>query len=374
LEPELENIQTVVIIPDGALTRLPWAALPGRKPDTYLLEDYAIAIAENGQQLYARLTDPDVSGDGLLLVGGVRYDKSPTTPSATETLLASADDVASPRTRGPAMGERPSWKYLAGSEQEVAGVRDLWPSGSKIVLEGTSASETALRQSIPKSRYVHLATHGFFADEKFRSMFGHDPAGEQLFGSGMELVSARRAGVTVRNPLILSGVVLAGANLPPKTDEYGLPTGDDGILTAEEVVNMDLRNTELVVLSACETGLGKVAGGEGVLGLQRAFGLAGVRTTVASLWKVNDEATQSLMVEFYRNLWEKKLGKLEALRQAQMTMLRRYDPEAKRLRGPGPVRPIASDNLEATKEQNGKPREPLPPFYWAGFVLSGDWR
>jgi CHAT domain-containing protein len=371
LESYLEGIRTVVIIPDGELTRLPWTALPGRNPGTHLLEDYAIAIAENGQQLYARLTDPDISGDGLLLVGGASYDKSPTGPSASEWLLASADDTLPQRTRGPAMEERPSWGYLTGTEQEVAAVEDLWPSAGKVVLRGTSANETALRQFMPQSRYVHLATHGFFADEKFRSMFGHDVAGEQLFGSGMELVSAPRASVTVRNPLILSGIVLAGANLPPKTDEHGLPTGEDGILTAEEVVNLDLRNTELVVLSACDTGLGKVAGGEGVFGLQRAFGLAGVRTTIASLWKVDDDATQVLMVEFYRNLWEKKLGKLESLRQAQLTMMRKYDPATKRLRGPGPVKPIDRQKLAAARD---KLREPLPPLYWAGFVLTGDWR
>jgi CHAT domain-containing protein len=109
------------------------------------------------------------------------------------------------------------------------------------------------------SRHVHLATHGLFADEKFRSMFGHDVAVERLFGSGLELVSASRAAVTVRKTLILSGVLLAGANLPSRMDELGLPTGEDGILTAEEVVNLDLRNKELVVLSACDTGLGKVA-------------------------------------------------------------------------------------------------------------------
>jgi CHAT domain-containing protein/Flp pilus assembly protein TadD len=374
LEPHLNGIQTVVVIPDAELTRLPWAALPGRKPDTYLLEDYAIAIAGNGQQLYARLTDPDISSDGLLLVGGVSYDESPTAPSSKQTVLTSADRIEPSRTRGPAMQGRPSWVFLAGSEQEVAGVRDLWPSSETVVLRGTSASETALRQFMPQSRYVHLATHGFFADEKFRSMFGHDMAGEQVFGGGMKLVSARRAGVTVRNPLILSGVVLAGANLPPKTDEHGLPTGEDGILTAEEVVNLDLRNTELVVLSACDTGLGKVAGGEGVFGLQRAFGLAGVRTTIASLWKVDDDATQALMVEFFKNLWGKKLGKLESLRQAQLTMLRQYDPKIRRFRGPGAVRPVGPARAEKARRMERKPRESLPPLYWAGFVLSGDWR
>ena len=110
-----------------------------------------------------------------------------------------------------------------------------------------------------------------------------------------------------RNPLLLSGLVCAGANLPLELDASGLPAASDGILTAEEVASIDLRATDLVV-SACETGLGEVGGGEGVFGLQRAFHLAGVRTTVASIWKVDDDATRTLMVEFYRNLWHKKLG------------------------------------------------------------------
>src|SRR5439155_3692898 len=99
----------------------------------------------------------------------------------------------------------------------------------------------------------------------------------------------------------------AGANRAP----------DRGILTAEEVAGLDLRGTELVVLSACDTGLGKEAGGEGVLGLQRAFQGAGARALAASLWKVDDAATSVLMEEFYANLWRKKLPRLEALRQAQ---------------------------------------------------------
>ena len=230
-------------------------------------------------------------------------------------------------------------------------------------------TKAALREGMPNSRYIHLATHGFFADEKFRSMYGHDVAGEQLFGGAAELVTAKRASVTVRNPLILSGIVLAGANLPPETDELGLPTGEDGIMTAEEVVNLDLRNTELVVLSACETGLGKVAGGEGVFGLTRAFGLAGARTTIASLWKVDDSATQALMTEFYTNLWQKKLGKLEALRQAQLTIMRDYGQQSGTVRGT-----IVKLKPTTPHEKPKKRGSRLPPYYWAAFVLSGDWR
>src|SRR5262249_57730828 len=94
-----------------------------------------------------------------------------------------------------------------------------------------------------------------------------------------------------------------------------------GIMTAEEVGGLDLKGCELAVLSACETGLGRVAGGEGVLGLQRAFHQAGCRTVVASLWRVDDAATMALMTRFYANLWDKGLAPLEALRQAQLSVL-----------------------------------------------------
>ena len=124
-----------------------------------------------------------------------------------------------------------------------------------------------------------------------------------------------------------------------------------------------------MVLSACETGLGRVGGGEGVYGLQRAFRLAGARSVIGSLWKVDDAATQALMTEFYRNLWEKKLGKFEALRQAQLTMIHRYAPKEGKLTAPFAPNPAQSGT--PAPQRRGKP---LPPYYWAAFVLNGDWR
>ncbi len=153
-----------------------------------------------------------------------------------------------------------------------------------------------------------------------------------------------------------------------------LPTseGSDGILTAEEIGTQNLDGVQVVVLSACESGLGKQVSGEGLLGLQRSFQSAGARTVVASPWPVDDAATKALMVAFYTNLWEKKLPKREALRQAQLTMLRGYDPKAGKLRGPGVERPVDPAQLAAAKQSGGA--KPLPPFYWASFVLSGDWK
>jgi CHAT domain-containing protein len=121
---------------------------------------------------------------------------------------------------------------------------------------------------------------------------------------------------------------------------------------------------DLAVLSACQTGLGPVAGGEGVLGLQRAFQVAGARSVLASLWAVDDRWTRTLMEHFYDNLWQRRLPSLEALRQAQLAVL--HQTQLAILRG-GQCR-----DLVPLEEQDEAGR--MPPEYWAAFVLSGDWR
>jgi CHAT domain-containing protein len=157
--------------------------------------------------------------------------------------------------------------------------------------------------------------------------------------------------------------VLAGANRPLEAEH------DDGILTAFEVSELDLEHVELVTLSACETGLGQSAGGEGVLGLQRAFQVAGAHTVISSLWKVPDQATQMLMVRFYENLWQKKMGKLAALREAQLWMLHEGVKKPELWRG---LNLAAPQKLPTDKPADTAAG--LPPYYWAAFVLSGDWR
>jgi len=153
------------------------------------------------------------------------------------------------------------------------------------------------------------------------------------------------------SPGLLSGLAFAGANQPPQPDE------DDGILTADEIAFLPLDGVNLVVLSACETGLGEVAGGEGLIGIQRAFQVAGARSTVASLWKVPDQATRILMERFYENYLDKEMSRLDSLREAQLWVLNHPDK----------VRGATRDNEEESPRRT-------PPEYWASFVLSGDWR
>jgi CHAT domain-containing protein len=182
-----------------------------------------------------------------------------------------------------------------------------------VFLRGSEPTEDAVRREAPACRYQHLATHGYFAPPELRSALAA-PAAREFEGSFGRF---DRQDISGFHPGLLSGVVLAGAKAPLD------PARDDGILTALELGYLDLRGVELATLSACETGLGETAGGEGLLGLQRAFQTAGCKTVVASLWQVHDEVTQQLMLEFYDNLWTKGLPKLEALRQAQLAILRR---------------------------------------------------
>jgi CHAT domain-containing protein len=359
LEKQIGDAKTVLISPSGELARFPWAALPGKEPGKYLLEERAIAVIPVPQQLPALLAErPTETVDpSLLLVGDVDYGALPGT-----ALLASASHSAPRLDRA---GELTHWQPLSGSRSEIAAINDSFARGfhnGKVdTLDGLKPTEEAVRQQAGQHRYVHLATHGFFTPPEVKSALD-ESAGDNR---RREFNSFSLRDVSGLNPGLLSGVVLAGANRPPAPDQ------DDGILTALEVAELDLSHVELVTLSACETGLGKSAGGEGLLGLQRAFQVAGARNVVASLWKVDDAATQALMSEFYKNLWQKKLSPLESLRQAQLMMIAHYQPTSEKLRAGFDAKPIDEKALAEARRNLKSGEQLLPPLYWAAFVLSG---
>jgi CHAT domain-containing protein/Tfp pilus assembly protein PilF len=345
LEPHLVGVETLLVSPDGPLCQFPLVALPGTKPDTYLIEERPLAIAVIPvPQLLSRLLAPalehpvDNRPQSMLLVGDVAYDA----PAGGDR------GIGRSALRGPFS----ALPQLEHSRSEILAIEDSFKqrfktNGSTRELRREEATESAFRSEAPRHRWLHLATHGFFAPPKLKSALTSYDRGP---GGSESIARTASAGV---DPNLLSGIALAGANRPAQPGE------DDGILTALEISELDLSGVELAVLSACQTGLGETAGGEGVLGLQRAFQVAGAKSVLASLWEIPDLATSLLMQRFYENLWDKKMGKAQALAEAQLWMLKE---------GPSRGLDLAEPGQPALQSKR------LLPKSWAAFVLSGDWR
>src|SRR5262249_48520547 len=208
---------------------------------------------------------------------------------------------------------------LAATEREARSIQALFPDAR--LLTGVMATKSSLKQAAAPS-ILHIATHGFFLE-----------AGTDRSGAGRQAAPAPDGGrARIDNPLLRSGVALAGANLRQQRD--------DGILTALEASGLNLWGTKLVTLSACDTGLGEVRTGEGVYGLRRAFIEAGAESLVMSLWPVSDYVTREMMTSYYAGL-KQGLGRGEALRRVKLALIRRQDRQH--------------------------------PFYWASFIQSGEW-
>jgi tetratricopeptide (TPR) repeat protein/CHAT domain-containing protein len=353
LGPETD---TVYLSPDGALHSLPWAALPGNKPGTFLLEEYALALVPHGPFLLDQLTAPPRPQDGkdtLLTVGGVAYDQEATRPP----------DVRRSAERGK---DQATWPALPGTAQELEQVLALARSAREapavVERRGREACTQQVWQDLPSARWAHLATHAFFAAPRTRER--QALLREDDFLRGMR---GERRGVGARNPLVQTGLVLAGANLPPGGDVL---RDDRGILTGEALAGLDLHRLDLAVLSACDTGLGEAAAGEGVFGLQRAFHLGGCRNVVASLWKVDDEATAALMALFYHHLWGKGEPPLQALRHAQLALLRHPDAVPLLAKERGSPFATVVRRVEAPVPAQER-KATAPEKHWAAFVLSG---
>jgi CHAT domain-containing protein/tetratricopeptide (TPR) repeat protein len=351
----------VFLAPDGILNRIPWHALPGTKRNAVLLEQYSFSLVPHGPFLLAALSAPSrKEGDGLVLaVGDVAYDEPPADGEDANELLAfrAAASDSSARLR---------WEQLPGTRDEIEDVLALAESRRKVLLSGREATAARVFAQLPKSRWAIFATHGFFADATFRSALQLD---QTVFEKRDSVLAGEQVTPLGRNPLLLSGLVLAGANLPKPSDESGMPRGDGGILTAEAIASLPLENLELVVLSACESGLGEVADGEGVFGLQRAFHQAGTTNVVASLWKVDDRATAALMRIFYYKLFRENKPPSVALREAQLAIY--HHPE--QIGALAASR--APDFGKAAKLVDGgrssAPATRAATRLWAGFVLSG---
>jgi CHAT domain-containing protein len=292
IDLELQGKKSIFISPDGVYNQLNLNTLKKTGGD-YVINRYDLTILGNSKDLIALRS------------------KKAGPPKKNATLIGFPDYGGA------------SINALPGTKVEIDGITKLLKaSGYQVVpLLQKNATEASLK-NVKAPTLLHIATHGYFLKDV-------DQKGSAF---GVHLENAND------NPLLRSGLMLAGAaNTVSGAAMPNLESNDNGVLTAYEAMNLNLQGTSLIVLSACETGLGDVKAGEGVYGLQRAFQVAGAEALIMSLWKVDDAATQQLMTSFYTN-WLKLGNKQKAFKQAQLQLMTKY------------------------KE----------PYYWGAFVMLGN--
>ncbi len=296
---ELKAARQLILSPDAHLWLPPWAALPLPGNGQLLLESTPVVFVVSGRDLLtARVKG--INAAAPVVIGDVNYNRG---------VLTRADQVEFPAAR------------LYWSPVEIKGIRphlETYAKMAPVILSGDDASEERLK-SVRHPKVLFLSTHGVFG-----------AVDENTFRPGQR-------GLLLENPFLRCQLSLAGTNRRPT----GEIKGEDGRLYGIEVGALDLRATELVVLSACQTALGDVHAGQGAAGLRQAFQLAGAKSVVATLWSVDDAATTLLTIAFFKRLGE-GMSKAEALRQAQL-------------------------ELFAKKEMSH-------PFFWAAFTITENGR
>ena len=283
-----QKFERLLIRPDGATHLIPWAALPGTDGKQYWIENLRFQICNNIPSVDVPIVDKH--SESLLVVGGVDFGKLEKKYPPLEGSLNEKDDV-----------ERL--------------FRDQFSTGDVVELKEQAASESALLEAMPGKNYIHLATHGFYHRHNETDVFG----------------------VTGATTLLQTGLVVAEPSEPDSLhDQY---------LTAAEISETDLSRTTLVMMSACESGLGKPRAGQGVQGMLGSFHAAGASRVVGTLWSIDDEATVTMVKRFYHRLWKEQLPPADALRAAQLEMIH--------MPGDQPGADLLSD-----------------PYAWAAFVCS----
>jgi CHAT domain-containing protein len=340
LLPHLGGARRVVVVPEGSLHKVSFAVLP-TAPGRYLIDsDWRFQYLASERDLVPDTGAP-AAGVGLLAVGGVDTSE-PGTPQIAAA-ATSTTALAWVATRGPGFPcrglENVRFPALLHTRGEVERIAATWAGAARDatriqLLTGAEATETAFKKAVAGKRVIHVASHGFVLGLEdcmapgpgTRSIVPAAPAGTGRLHPSQAWLSG----------LVFADVAPRAATAPP----------DDGVLTAQEAALLDLQGVEWVVLSACDTGLGRALNGEGVLGLRRAFQVAGAHTLVMSLWAVSDRETAAWMASLYEARLTRGRSTTDAVHEASLRSL-----EARRRRG-------ASSH----------------PFYWGAFVASGDWR
>ncbi|MBR6018445.1 MAG: CHAT domain-containing protein [Paludibacteraceae bacterium] len=313
--PHIHAGETICFAPTGLLYQLAIEYLPYDAQHT-MSDVFHFARLSSTREIAQHHTTPSYST--AILYGGIDYD--------TDTQTLTSESIKYPPINGSRTLEgiyRSHVDALPGTETETKQIHDLLQRAHiNVKLYAASAANEESFKSLHGQRQniLHIATHGFFRTDSTAHQTDY-------FAQRTTNANKTSASSTMIDPLYRSGLLFAGANIALQGHSADLPEGvQDGILTAKEISLLDLRDADLVVLSACETGSGEITG-DGVFGLQRAFKMAGAQTIIMSLWPVNDNATQLLMTTFYRNWITNKQTKRVAFHNAQNTVRAKYkDP------------------------------------------------
>jgi CHAT domain-containing protein/Flp pilus assembly protein TadD len=276
LTPYLNEKEKVFISPDGILHKIAFAAISDNSD--YFGNQHKVVMINSGSSLLDE-TNASIESLSPLLIGDINYDNEKT-----------SDQI---------------WKYLAGTKTEINGISELLTQENveSKLLTGTTATEAMFNESLPTINVIHIATHGFFYPEPSLAQqitLQETENVEEISFRGGTSGAGYSYYVNNTDPMMRSGIALSGANQVWNNSD--IPLEADGVLTALDFSLMDLQDIELIVLSACETGLGDIKGSEGVYGLQRSLKLAGAEHIVMSLWQVPDKETKEFMITFYGEL------------------------------------------------------------------------
>lgn len=299
LENYLTDVRTIYFSPSGILHKVAFQAISD--DNNVLLNNrfHLVQLGSTAQILKPKSSVLDVNAT-ISLFGGVKYSTEKT--------------------------QKVIWNYLPGSLSEIDSIKNRLPNKWQTnYYSAENASEDNLKKQATSSNILHIASHGFFYPDPalIQKETYAEETEENLDFRGGNASYVIWNFVNNPNPLMRSGIALAGAN--NTWERTAFDEGEDGVLTAQEVITLNLSNTQLVVLSACETGLGDIKGSEGVYGLQRAFKIAGANYLIISLWQVPDDETAEFMIQFYTNLADNNDIRL-SFTQTQKQMSQKYDP------------------------------------------------
>jgi CHAT domain-containing protein len=302
LKKSLKGIEKIYYASDGLLHKVAFSAIR-IEADKFMSDQFELVQVGSTAALMSKEKYVFGSNTVATLFGGVQYNSD-----------SSKHEI---------------WKYLPGSLKETEAIKGIISKDMKVnYYSGLDASEEHFKKSVSESNILHIASHGFFYPDpnvlrEETTVENETETGELKFRSGSTSNYGVWNFVNNENPLMRSGLAMAGANDAWQRSVFA--EGEDGVLSAQEVSNLNMSKTELVVLSACETGLGDIKGNEGVYGLQRAFKMAGVHYIIMSLWQVPDAETAEFMTLFYGKLFELKDIRA-AFKEAQAVMRVKYDP------------------------------------------------